>query len=543
MKTKTIIRAALLVAVLTSSAQADTQIDVTGATAFRATLLQAVYNAYASVTGAITNGNFATFNLAYDFTGNNSARFLSSNRITFKGAYPGISGTTVIRCSFNGSVEGLKAIATTNEPANFLTSLAISNTGTYQGGATAPTENVRPKFSFSDVLQQNTPITNSLFPADPKVGVVTFVPLANNGTPTNFSNLTQQQLKVLVGSGTQPLSLFTGDTNDPRNVYMVGRNDGSGTRTDYLLESAYGAPNSIQQFVPLLGTNGTNTSSGTNGYGGTNAGRITALTLVPANGQGAGSVSNSAYNSATNKIQLNTNSPNYKYVYTGNLITGTGIPSGAKVTALDTNTGLITIDKSTTISAGAGRVTINGAIPYNTGSINYASTIWGSSAVGNGGYSSGSGLATLFTYRSTNVSIWDGASTSVQATNQNIILVTWLSTADARATTATNKLARVLSWNGIGIMPIATSGSYKGSGFSTSDYNKITTGAYSGWSYQNLYYQGSLDNDMRTFDNTLRGTGTGSLNAALGTTANGLPLSDMNCSRPLDGGPISGTLY
>lgn len=541
MKTKTIIRAALLVAVLTSSAQADTQIDVTGATAFRATLLQAVYNAYASVTGAITNGNFATFNLAYDFTGNNSATFLSSNRITFQGAYPGISGTTVIRCSFNGSVEGLKAIATTNEPANFLTSLAIANTGTYQGGATAPTENARPKFSFSDVLQQNTPVTNSLNPLDPQVCVVTYVPLANNGAPSNFSNLTRQQLKALVGSGTQPVSLFTGNTNDLRNVYMVGDNDGSGTRTDYLLESGYGVANSVQQFVPLFSTNGTNTSSGTNGYGGANAGQITALTLVPGNGQGAGLVSNSAYVSGTNKIRLNTNSPNYRYVYSGNLITGTGIATNTTITDIDPANGTITLSKSTT-NSGSTRVTINGAIPYNTGSTNYASTSWGTTSVGNGGYNSSSSLAALFTYRSTNVSIWDGLDSVAAATDLNIILVTWLNTSDARSATETDTLARVLSWNGIKIMPIATSASYNSSGFSQTDYNKITTGAYSGWSYENLYYWGTLDNDMTTFDTTLRGSGVGSINAALGTTANGLPLSDMNCSRPLDGGPISGTL-
>jgi len=541
MKTKTIIRAAL-VAVLTSSAlAADTTIDITGATAFRSTTLQAIYNAYASVANAITNNVFNTFNVAYDFTGNNSATMIKANVVTFKGSYPGITGTTVIRCSFNGSVEGLKAIGTTNEPAKFLLASAVTNSGTFQGGTTSPTENVRPKFSFSDVLVQNTPITNSLNPSDPKVGVVTFVPLANNGAPTNLSNLTQQQLKALVGSGVQPLSLFTGDTNDLRNVYMVGRNDGSGTRTDYLLESGYGAANSIQQWVPLYSTNGTNTSSGTNAFGGTNAGKITALTLVPANGQGAGVVSNTAFISGTNKIALNTNSPNYRYVYTGNVLTGTGIATNTKISSIDTNTGIITLDKNTT-SAGSTKVTINGAVPYNTGSTNYASTIWGTTAVGNGGYSSGSGLATLFTYRSTNVTLWDGETTVAAATGQDIILVTWLSTSDARTATATNTLARALSWNGIGILPIATSGSYKSSGFSQADYSKITVGAYSGWSYQNLYYQGSLDADMTTFYNTLVGSGVGSINATLGSTANGIPLTDMNCSRPLDGGPISGTL-
>jgi hypothetical protein len=178
MKPRNILKAAVLLA-LTSSAMADATIDVTGATAVRATTLQAIYTAYASVANAITNNVFNTFNVAYDFTGNNSATMIKANVVTFKGSYPGITGTTVIRCSFNGSVEGLKAIATTNEPASFLTAAAVTNSGTFQGGTTTPTESVRPKFAFSDVLQANTPVTNSLNPESPGVGVVTFMPIAN----------------------------------------------------------------------------------------------------------------------------------------------------------------------------------------------------------------------------------------------------------------------------------------------------------------------------------------------------------------------------
>jgi len=544
MKPRNILKAAVLLA-LTSSAMADATIDVTGATAFRATTLQAIYNAYASVANAITNSVFNTFNVAYDFTGNNSATMIKANVVTFKGSYPGITGTTVIRCSFNGSVEGLKAIATTNEPASFLTAAAVTNSGTFQGGTTTPTESVRPKFAFSDVLQANTPVTNSLNPESPAVGVVTFMPIANNGAPTDLSNLTQQQLRQLVNAGIQPLSLFTGKTNDARNVYMVGRNDGSGTRTDYLLESGYGAANTVSQYVPLFSTNGTNTSSGTNAYGVTNPGQIKALVLVPANGQGSGIVSNTVFASGTNKITLNTNSPNYRYVYSGNIITGTGIASGTKIDALATNgatNGVITLSKNTT-GAGTNKVTINGAVPYNTGSTNYASTIWGNSAAGNGGYSSGSGIATLFTYRSTNVSLWDPASSSVTASNQNVVLVTYLSTSDARTAIATNTIARGLSYNGVAITPIATSGSYKSSGFSQADYDKVTTGAYSAWSFQNLYYQGTLTTDLETFYNTLTGTNTGSITATLGSTANGIPTTDMLVSRPDDGGPITGSLY
>jgi hypothetical protein len=441
--------AGALALAFTSSAMAQTTITVTGATAFRQATVRAIYNAYNSVSPGLNGLANASFNVAYDFTGNNLSQLIASNRATFIGTFPGISGTTVIQTSFNGSAEGLNAIAGNNNPS-FLTTAAVTNSGTFQGATTSPTENKRPKFSFSDVYQSSTPVDNEVLnPVGASaVGVVTFAMIASEGAPANWTNVTFQQTRALWEQGIQPLSLFTGDPADTTLVIATGRNDGSGTRASYLAEWQYGVAEIVQQYIAT-----TNSS----------ASAVTAITLVPANGRG---------------------------------------PVGSVL---------------------------------DTGSTNNASVLWGNTAVGNGGYSSGSALRTLMGLPATNVTVYDGVSTNPLATDLPLFLLTWLSTADSQNAAAAG--AKILAWNGVMVTPLAqtNTNNFNGKGFNQADFNKIASGAYSAWNYQHLYYHGSLSGNETLWYNSMK---TNYIPVGLQQTANGLTLGDLTVSRPDDGFPI-----
>jgi hypothetical protein len=443
MKLKTILAGAMALGITSSAMAQTTEITITGATAFRQATMQGIYDAYASV-GALGN----SFNVCHDFDGNNLGQLIASNKAVFSGRFPGITGTTVIRTSFNGSTEGLNAIAGNSDPT-FLQTAALLNTGSIQGSTTSPTQTLRPKFSFSDVYQSTSPVRNvTLNPVGTSaVGVVTFAMITNEGAPANWNNVTIQQCRALWQAGTAPLSLFTGNPADTRTVFATGRNDGSGTRSAYLTEWTYGAANLVNQYVA--------TASGISGN------NLTTITLVPANGIGSGN--------------------------------------------------------------------------FNTGRTSDASTLWGNTAVGNGGYSSSSALRTLMGLASSSVTVYNGVSQTPTLTNANILLLTWLSTADSRNAVVAG--GKILAYNGEVVNPVASNDltNYQNSGFNEADFKKIASGAYSAWSYQHLYFHGSLNASETAWYNAMKSTW---IPQGLQITSNGLRLEDMECERPDDGFPI-----
>ena len=441
-----------------ASASAQTiDITITGATAFRQATIQAIYDAYDS------EGDIGT----HFWVGSTSssattvAALQEQNTVIFKGKFPGITGnSTVVRTAFNGSVAGLRAIAGPNATVNFINPTSLGNNATIQTGLTA-NQQLRPKFSFSDVFQSTTPVTTDTTGApiefapvgSSRVGVVTFCMIANDGAPANLTNVTNQQARALWFNGVQKLSLFTADPADTKLVLATGRNDGSGTRSAYLTEWTYGVANTVNQYVATSSGLSANVPSGTGN------GTITALTLVPS-GNGSGS---------------------------GN---------------------------------------------FATGRTDYGSTLWGNNARGNGGYSSGSNLLTLMTYTSSNVTIYNAQSQTGQP-NRDVVLLTWLSSADSRDAAAGG--AKILAYNGVSVTPIPATGSYQGTGFNEADFKKIATGAYSAWSYQHLYYWGSLDTEEQAWYDAIKAT---YIPPALQATSNGVRLGDLNVSRPDDGFPI-----
>jgi hypothetical protein len=567
MKIKNILFGTMFAGIAASASAQTTDITITGATAFRQATMQAIYDAYASMGAAGTS-----FNVAHDFPGNTSdqiSQLIASNKAVFSGSFPGINGTTVIRTSFNGSTEGLNAIAGNSNPT-FLTVGALSGgnytTGTGSAGikaaTTAPNQNnIRPKFSFSDVYQSTSPVRTDLNGApitlnpsgSSAVGIVTFAMIANDGAPANLTNVTTQQARALWTNGAQPLSLFTGDPTDTKRVYATGRNDGSGTRSAYLTEWTFGVANLVKQYVA--------TSAGTAGGNGLSAatpsgvgnGTINRLTLVPANGIGGGNVTvNGTVASGSTTIVLNA-LPTYNdtTISTGNIISGTGLGANTTITARtgDSSAYTLTLSNATTaqISNGA-TLLVNGIGNFTTDRTADASTLWGQTNAGNGGYGSSSALRTLMGYTSSNVTIYNGVSQNTSVNNRDIVLLTWLSTADCRD--AALEGAKILSFNGVGVTPLSKvqaaivdnlstpeneKVNYLDSGFNEADFKKIASGAYSAWSYQHLYYHDELEANQLTWYNAMKNTW---LNQGLQKTANGLRSSDVSVDRADDGLPI-----
>jgi hypothetical protein len=274
MKTKTLTLAAAAM-VVAHAAVADVTVNITGATAFRVATLDSIKAQF------VASGQ--PFKFAHDRNAGNNQSFNGATRAIFEGTFPGVSGTTTIRTSFNGSVQGLSALV--NSPAADPTYLEPSvldgitpvvggnNGGNGQGSTTSPTVAAQSDVAFSDVSIAATPFAgNALQPSNPEAGVVIFTMIANEGAAGILSNFNTQNFRALWGAGALPLSFFTGNAADTDYVFATGRNDGSGTRTTYLAESGFGVANTVQQYV----------------VGGTSGDTITAIYRVPAGGTSAG---------------------------------------------------------------------------------------------------------------------------------------------------------------------------------------------------------------------------------------------------------------
>lgn len=239
----------LSAACLALPAHADVVVEVTGATAFRKAALQSI------------RAKFNESGQPYQFSHDQTGSYDGATRAIFKGTFPGVSGTTIIRTSFNGSVEGIRALVDSpaSDPTyyadvagNFVTPAAIGGGETKSDtpGFAKTTEAAQSDIAFSDVSKNSTPFGSfSLQPPNSAVGVVVFTMLTNEGSP--ITNVTSQQFRGLMTNGLLPLSMFTGDPLDETYVFATGRNDGSGTRTTYLAESGFGITNLVKQYVTI----------------------------------------------------------------------------------------------------------------------------------------------------------------------------------------------------------------------------------------------------------------------------------------------------
>lgn len=411
MKTKALLAASALSLALAPATQADVTINITGSTAFRSVTMQAIVNTLGGAQGA--------------WEGTGSA-LGSSNKASFKGTISGISGTVTVNTNWNGSVEGMTIVGAGNATSGWIDSatatFAPANNGTfgnrYAVGA-APKTSLVPTVACSDVYQASTAVTASL--ESVIGGVIPFKYVASESAPATFTNMSDQLHEALWSLGVQSLSLFTGDAADTRQVYAVGRDAGSGTRTTRLAETRYGITKPVTQWRVA--------NSG---------GVATAFRLWPS--------------------------------------------------------------------------TVEEAVPPS-GSFNDAAL------QGNGGYTSGSSIATILGSTSTSVEIRD-ASNGLLASGQSVVAVGHLGLNDAAVAVAAG--AKELTYNG--------------AAYSQAN---VRNGRYTAWGYLHVLNQtGALSADQIAARDAIVNAFGSSLLPFGASVEAGIDFNTMNVSRSEDGGLV-----
>ncbi|NBR48621.1 hypothetical protein EBU02_07240 [bacterium] len=372
-------------------------VNITGATAFRAAAHAAIVAGFNSST------------LQIGTTGSNSGNVNGHSNVIYKGQWIGTNGTTIIRTSWTGSVEGIRALAAPTNTAlaatkyisvnatlltagNITTSLPTDSANLLSSNAT-----VKADAAYSDCAVKSSPYAaNAATLKGGAVGVIAFAPCVNKDANAGITNVTAQQIRELHKNGTAPLMRFTGNTSDTALVYNVQRYDGSGTRVIALSETGYGAATKAIGYV----------------FG--NFTLASTPTICPA--------SNSTAD-----------------------YSGFGSSGGVNYVSLSTDFYPTALDE------------------------------------GNGGYVSGGKIASLF------------------ITTGSVNVVSVLGTSDAKTVwNSGSNGGRILSYNGEKLEGLATTGS-----MTTPDKDKVRSGKYSLWSFENFFYVGTPTGNKQAVINTL----------------------------------------
>jgi hypothetical protein len=276
MNYKSLITAGLLAAGLISSASAATGdgviVTLTGSTAFRAVVFTACTTPDRVFNSTTSNTNVLANPIALNGAGN------GANDIVYEGYITNNDGTATkydLVCSFTGSEAGIAAASQVASIAN--------PTPVFNGG-TSPLPGVPPKYltqasgytvkgdgtttlpSFTDLALSDTSQAVSLTKrivntaTDLKdygiAGIVPFMWMkGKNSAPTNswphLVNVTHPAAFVCIQSGAMPPRLFTGNAADPdtESIVIVGRNIGSGTHANQMLDLALKPVTPVDQFA------------------------------------------------------------------------------------------------------------------------------------------------------------------------------------------------------------------------------------------------------------------------------------------------------
>jgi hypothetical protein len=274
MKTLKALAFGLLALAAAPSLSAQSNIVITGSSAYRPAVHRAIYNLLAA-NGAVK--------CAFVGTGTD---ILGSNATSFTGTYNG--GAVRIKTSWSGSAAGIQTVAQTS-PSNGLvgvftdatadsgTTVTMTGSGNSSlliGGlnnqtdprslGTAPAT-ARPDIALADNTQDSTLFTGTylgktyaaLTPGYTTgsftyVGIVPFKFIASATAGAGF-NATPQFVRALFALGFAPKSLATGLTADQGILAVAaGRDPDSGTRITTLAETGYGIQQPVVQYKPSV---------------------------------------------------------------------------------------------------------------------------------------------------------------------------------------------------------------------------------------------------------------------------------------------------
>jgi len=88
--------------------------------------------------------------------------------------------------------------------------------------------------------------------SDGIIGVIPFEWVANNAS--TFTGMTSQLARTLFAKGKVHEEQFFGNSTDTNYVYLLGRDNDSGTRLTTVSESGYGTANAVKQYMPYPST-------------------------------------------------------------------------------------------------------------------------------------------------------------------------------------------------------------------------------------------------------------------------------------------------
>jgi len=221
-----------------SSANAQTVIDITGSTAGRTAVHQAILS-------VLSNETFVY----------NGTNFNGASKALFKGD---ISGTPVIvRTSWSGSAAGVRDVAQSNSsvwfPATTIdTTGAANNTAVSMANSSSNTVQDTPEIAFSDVFQSSTIYTSPAL-TDVTAGVIPFKFFASKDAPATVTNITSLVARNLFGTGYIPTALLSGNSSDEASYFFAtGRDPESGTRITAMAEIGYGVFGQVQNQQPTV---------------------------------------------------------------------------------------------------------------------------------------------------------------------------------------------------------------------------------------------------------------------------------------------------
>jgi len=227
MKINKSLLAAMLALGVAGIASAD-DVYITGSTAMRSTIYNALNTANVVFTNSVT------------FAGNGGGN--GSSYMNFTGTLVGGSGTTTIHCHWSGSEAGVLDVASNSVVQETFLVTGATGDSTNNTSYTSP---VNVDLALADNAQtysrtKNPPLVST------KIGVVTFEWVRNPGLWTG-TNVTDNQIRQALG-GAAPLAVFTGNSSDTGSfVYVEGRDNQSGTRVNTLGVSGYGIFTAVNQ--------------------------------------------------------------------------------------------------------------------------------------------------------------------------------------------------------------------------------------------------------------------------------------------------------
>lgn len=258
MKKQAIIAAAALAVGFAAQVNAQpAPVYITGSTAFRSQAISAIELLFdgGAPTNIVTRGNTDEHKAAYSILSGNVSGSAYDVFILWSGSEAGLaalSGTTVADVDFNGNPDTLA-----NDVTYFLNKTATGKSNSNPNSTETNNFSTPPDMSFADTSKAvsfSKSATFHVFGASSVVGIVpfTYVKCTNSNTGftawNHLTNITHDQCKVEFGAP-QVASFFTGVAGDTNNVFLVGRNKGSGTRANVLADNGFGINNPVDQWV------------------------------------------------------------------------------------------------------------------------------------------------------------------------------------------------------------------------------------------------------------------------------------------------------